>query len=275
MPGAPPPARRVRGLQGGPRHQPPATHLRHPRQLREPIAQALAEPRAPAPAARGRRSASSAASGGRGGTGAPAKVEPWSPRWSTSASSGGLTTAPTGRPPPSAFAAVITSGVTGSCLVGPQRPGPPPSRTGPRRRPGPRPSARTPRARRSAPRRRSGRSRPRPGSARHHRRGVLADGVARAPAARRARRDEALRQRAEEVLAGELRASPPGRRGCARGRPPSRVTICGRSIPRACACLRTSLIAVSVASAPELVRNTPPPRLDSASRLHSRSAGSE
>jgi len=48
-------------------------------------------------------------------TGAPANVDPWSPLPRTWDRWGAVTTAPTGRPPPSALAAVSTSGRTGSC----------------------------------------------------------------------------------------------------------------------------------------------------------------
>ncbi len=49
----------------------------------------------------------------------------------------------------------------------------------------------------------------------------------------------------------------------------SSTTISGSSMPRPWACLRTSLIASSTASAPELQRNALPPRLDSQSRCAS------
>ena len=58
---------------------------------------------------------SSAASAARAPIGPPAKVEPCSPRVRPSPTTGAVTQAPTGRPPPSAFALVITSGVTGTC----------------------------------------------------------------------------------------------------------------------------------------------------------------
>src|SRR3954470_4378276 len=48
-------------------------------------------------------------------SGPPAKVEPWSPGWNSSACSGPATQAPIGRPPPSPFAMVITSGITPAC----------------------------------------------------------------------------------------------------------------------------------------------------------------
>src|SRR5262249_15935507 len=51
---------------------------------------------------------------------------------------------------------------------------------------------------------------------------------------------------------------------------PSSTTISGSEIPRACACFRTSLIAHSLASVPELQRNARPPRLDSQSLAASR-----
>ena len=64
--------------------------------------------------------------GERGGgdrPGPPAKVEPWSPGANTSARRWPVTSAPIGRPPPSALAVVIASGVDPDLLVGPQRAG--------------------------------------------------------------------------------------------------------------------------------------------------------
>src|SRR5579875_1314422 len=57
----------------------------------------------------------SASSAAAHATGPPAKVDPWSPGRSTSASRGPVMRAPTGRPPPSALALVSASGTTPLC----------------------------------------------------------------------------------------------------------------------------------------------------------------
>ena len=72
----------------------------------------------------GSEHSSSATSAAAHATGPPAKVEPWSPGWKTSARRGPVTSAPIGRPPPSAFAVVIASGTTPVCSIGPEGPGP-------------------------------------------------------------------------------------------------------------------------------------------------------
>ncbi len=107
----------------------------------------------------------------------------------------------------------------------------------------------------------------------HHRRRVLADRVAKRLRIVARDGDEPLGQRAEEVVASEL-----GRRRQGAERAAVKAAVEADDLrpvdARGCARLRTSLIAHSLASVPELQRKTAPPRLDSASRAASRIAGS-
>ena len=100
----------------------------------------------------------------------------------------------------------------------------------------------------------------------HHRRGALADRGAQ-------RLRVVARDRPESRQVG-AKLSLVARPGVAESEPivrpwkaPSRTTISGSAMPRPCACLRTSLIAHSFASVPELQRNALPPGSSSAEPL--------
>ena len=172
---------------------------------RGPPRSALARARARARAARRRRSRSSAASAAAATTGPPAKVEPWSPGASTSASRSPVTSAPIGRPPPSALAIVIASGTHARLLVGPERAGA--AHAGldlvedQRRAVLVAGRAR----RRAAARRRARARRSRPGSARAAPRRCAASTAARERLGSRRDRAEAGHQRRERRLLGLLR----------------------------------------------------------------------
>ena len=202
---------------------------------------------------------------GRSG-GPPAKVETVvAALESTSPVSGDETQAPTGSPPPSALAVVITSGRTGSgTIVSPER-----SRSSPYR--GIWISSRTSRAPVASHASRRGhdqlvRDHVHPGLAldrlQHHRRGAAPRPPARGapgvvardgPESRRGRRRSARSWRGP----GRRRAKPIVRPWKA----PSRTTISGlvRCRGRA-ACFRTSLIAHSFASVPRVAQERPPPQ---------------
>ena len=180
--------------------------------------------------------------------------------------------APTGRPPPSALAAVSTSGRTGSCSYAHRVPVLPiPHWTSSKTSAAPTASHASRAATRTSSAIGKMPASPWIGS-------IITAAVRSLTAARRA----AGSSRGTETKPrgrGPKRSSRASR-GVAASAPsvrpwkaPSSVTISGASIPRAWARLRTSLIAPSLASAPELHRNTRPPRLDSASRSLSRIAG--